>query len=120
MTRILVVDDNSDHLDLVQRVLKVRGHEVLIASDGETGLQMAIEHRPDLILSDLGLPDVDGQTLVGLMRRVPELTHVPIVAVTAWPDDTLGKMVADYGFNGCIPKPIQLSTFADQVAGYIS
>lgn len=85
MPSILVIDDNSEHLELVRRVLTVRGYSVLVASEAETGLQMAIDSRPDLILLDLGLPDVDGQTLAGWLRRVPALAHTLIVACTAWP-----------------------------------
>ncbi len=118
--KILVVDDNLDHRDLTRRALITHGHEVILAADGESGLQMAEDCKPDVILSDLGLPDLDGQTLVGLMRRIPELMHTPIIAVTAWPNDTLGEMVTDYGFDGCIPKPITVATFADQVATYVT
>jgi len=117
MSGILVVDDNDDHIELVSRILSARGYTVLAATDGESGLQAAIDHQPDLILMDLGLPDVDGQTLVGWMRRVPELSHTPIIAVTAWPPETARKMAEAYGCDGYISKPIiRVTDFADQVA----
>jgi len=117
MSGILVIDDNDDHIELVSRILSARGYTVLAATDGESGLQAAIDHQPDLILMDLGLPDVDGQTLVGWMRRVPELSHTPIIAVTAWPPETARKMAEAYGCNGYISKPIiRVTDFADQVA----
>ncbi|HEY4689397.1 MAG TPA: response regulator [Anaerolineae bacterium] len=120
MSGILVIDDNAEHIDLVSRVLTARGYTVIAAADAETGLQTAIEHDPDLILLDLGLPDLDGQTLIGLLRRVPELAHTRIVAVTAWPQETARAMVDMYGCDGYISKPIiRVSAFVDQVAAYL-
>ncbi len=89
-------------------------------SEGEAGLQKAIEDIPDIILIDLGLPDIDGQTLAGLMKRVPELQNVPLVAVTAWPEDTARQMALAYGCDGFISKPINTRTFPDQIAAFIA
>ncbi len=119
MATILVIDDNADHCELVNRVLTAYGYDVLIAGDAETGLKTAVERRPNLILLDLGLPDVDGQTLVGWMRHIPVLAHTPIVAVTAWPQETARKMVEVYGCNGYIGKPIRVADFVNQVAAYL-
>lgn len=103
----------------MKRVLQVRNHEIVHASDGESGLQAAVDEKPDLILIDLGLPDIDGQTLVAFIKRVPELENVPIVAVTAWPEDTAREMAQAYGCDGFISKPINTRTFPDQIAEYI-
>ena len=119
MPKVLVIDDNVDHIRMTRRLLTAKGYEVLAAADGETGLQMATDNRPDVILLDLGLPDVDGQTLVGWLRREPSLAGVPIVAVTAWPDDVAAQMVAAYGFDGYISKPIEFATLGDRVAAYL-
>jgi len=120
MPKVLIIDDNVDHVRMTSRVLNRKGYQVLTAADGETGLDMAVDNRPDVILLDLGLPDVDGQTLVGWLRREPNLAGVPIVAVTAWPDDVAAQMVAAYGFDGYISKPIEFALLADQVAAYLS
>ena len=120
MPRVLIVEDNAQHVDMARRVLTAWGFDVLAAPDGETGLRMAIAHPPDVILLDLGLPDLDGQTLLGCMRRVPELARIPIIAVTAWPAGTAPKMVEAYGFDGYITKPISFATFGNQVAAYVS
>ncbi len=119
MPDILVVEDNPDNAELARRVLTARGFSVRHAPDAESGLQMALDQTPDLILLDLGLPDADGQTLVNWMRRLPTLAHTPIVACTAWPEETAQRMVAAYGCNGYIPKPINVARFADQIAGYL-
>jgi len=120
MPKVLIIDDNVDHVRMTSRVLTRKGYQVSTAPDGETGLDTAIDDHPDVILLDLGLPDVDGQTLVGWLRREPGLQGVPIVAVTAWPDDVAAQMVAAYGFDGYISKPIQFALLADQIAAYLS
>jgi len=104
----------------MKRILEVRNHQIIHASDGESGLKAAVEEVPDLILIDLGLPDIDGQTLVAFIKRVPELNDVPIVAVTAWPEDTAREMAQAYGCDGFISKPINTRTFPDQLAQFIS
>jgi two-component system cell cycle response regulator DivK len=119
MATILVVDDNPEHCELVRRILGARGHAVLAAQDAESGMEVATAHTPDLILLDMGLPDVDGPTLVGLFRRAPGLENVPIVAVTAWPPETARTMAEAYGCNGYISKPIQVVDFANRIAGYL-
>ena len=89
-------------------------------SEGEAGLKTAVEDPPDLILVDLGLPDIDGQTLVALIKRVPQLKDVPLIAVTAWPEDTAREMAEAYGCDGFISKPINTRTFPDQIASFIT
>lgn len=106
MTTILLVEDIPDTVELVRRALTAHGYDLLHAPDAETGLQMALEHHPALILLDLGLPDYDGQTLAGWLRAEPALQGIPIVAFTAWPQETARRMVESYGCNGYIPKPI--------------
>jgi DNA-binding response OmpR family regulator len=116
----LVVEDVPDSAELAARVLEARGFEVFHAGDGETALQLAVDRLPDVILVDLGLPDVDGQTLVSWFRRMPALAHTPIVACTAWPEETARAMVEAYGCDGYIQKPINTARFAEQVRSYLS
>lgn len=104
----------------MKRILEARGYQIIHANDGESGLNSAVEEKPELILLDLGLPDIDGQTLVGLIRRIPELHDVPLVAVTAWPEATAREMAQAYGCNGYISKPIDTRAFPDQIAKYIT
>jgi two-component system cell cycle response regulator DivK len=118
-TVILYVEDIPDNANLVRLVLSAKGYEVILAADAETGLNMAIEHHPDLILLDLGLPDADGQTLASWLRNVPELAKTPIVALTAWPEETARRMVEAYGCNGYLSKPINVSKFPEQIAAYL-
>lgn len=120
MTKILVVEDILDNAELVRKALAPRNYAVIHAVDAETGLQMALEQHPDLILLDLGLPDYDGQTLAGWLRSDASLNDTPIIAFTAWPQETARKMVESYGCNGYISKPIvSIREFADEIASYL-
>lgn len=119
MKTILQIEDNRANKILVERVLESYDYNLLHAEDGETGVNIAIDEKPDLILLDMGLPDVDGQTIVTLLKQIPELQHVPIVAVTAWPADKALEIAKRYGCDGCITKPIDVKTFPAQVAEYL-
>lgn len=120
MALIVVIEDNAENARLAAKLLRHAGHEVIIAEDGEVGLTTVFEHRPDLVLIDLGLPDIDGQTVVGLVRQQPELKSVPLIAFTAWPEDTAHTMARAYGCDGIITKPMNTRTFAQQIADYMA
>ncbi len=120
MKKILVVEDLPDNAELACRMLMAGGYLVVHAADAETGLEMALSQQPDLILLDLGLPDYDGQTLAGWLRERPETEKVPIVALTAWPEETARQMAESYGCNGFIPKPItKVNDFLSKIAGFL-
>jgi two-component system cell cycle response regulator DivK len=120
ISKILLIEDNKQNALLIKRVLEAKQHEVIHVAEGEAGLRMAIDDTPDIILVDLGLPDIDGQTLVTLMKRMPELNGIPVIAVTAWPEDTARKMVTAYGCDGFISKPINTRLFPDQIAEFLA
>jgi two-component system cell cycle response regulator DivK len=120
ISRILIIEDNHQNALLMRRILEARNHEIVHESEGEAGLKTAIELVPDIILIDLGLPDIDGQTLATFIKRVPELQNVPLVAVTAWPEDTAREMALAYGCDGYISKPINARAFPDQVTAYLA
>ncbi len=119
MKTILQIEDNLANKLLVERVLEPYNYRLLHAADGETGISLALDENPDLILMDMGLPDIDGQTVVTLMRQIPELQNTPIVAITAWPAATALQMAKSYGCDGCITKPIDIKSFPDLIAKYI-
>lgn len=120
MSKILLVEDMPDTVELVRKALSAHGYQVVHAPDAETGFQLALEERPDLILLDLGLPDYDGQTLAGWLRAEPTLNGIPIIAFTAWPQETARKMVESYGCNGYIQKPIlKVKDFVNQINFYL-
>jgi two-component system, cell cycle response regulator DivK len=83
MKRILIVEDNELNRDALSRRLVSRGFAVLIAEDGRQGLALARSDRPDLILMDLGLPEIDGWDCVRRLRADASTSSIPIVALTA-------------------------------------
>jgi two-component system cell cycle response regulator DivK len=114
-----MIEDNPNNAMLVKRLLKAKPINVLHAWDGESGLQMALDTHPDLILLDLGLPDIDGQTVASFIRRVPNLKDVPMIAVTAWPEETAKEMVKAYGCDDYMGKPIDTKNFVTLVEKYL-
>ena len=116
---ILYIEDNRDNQRLVQRVLGARGFNVQIAEDGPSGIQMARESNPDLILVDMGIPGLDGYETTTRLRGLPHLNKTPIVALTA--DGTTGAreraLVA--GCNGFLSKPIDTRRLPTQIEEYI-
>ncbi|MCA9960471.1 MAG: response regulator [Chloroflexota bacterium] len=119
MKTILQIEDNYANRVLAERVLEKFDYRLLHAADGETGVSIAIDEKPDLILVDMGLPDIDGQTVVTLMRQIPDLQDTPIVAITAWPRDVAEDMAKRYGCDGCIIKPIDVRQFPEQIAYFL-
>jgi len=109
MAKILYIEDIEDNLTLVQKIITSRGHEFLWANNAEMGLDMAISTQPDLILLDLGLPDSDGQTLSVWLRSEPTLEGVPIIVLTAWPEDVARHTVEAYELDGYLCKPFSLT-----------
>jgi DNA-binding response OmpR family regulator len=108
MARILYIEDIEDNSALVQRILVSRGHEFFWANNAGQGFEMALNKQPDLILLDLGLPDSDGQTLSVWLRNEPTLEHVPIIVLTAWPEEVASDTVQAYGLDGYLCKPFSL------------
>ncbi len=119
MVSIVVIEDEPQSARLVQIVLKRAGFEVIWAEDGEGGITCTMNRIPDLVLVDLGLPDMDGQTVVAMLRQQPGMATTPIVAFTAWPIDTATEMAEAYGCDGVISKPIDTRTFAQEVSSYL-
>lgn len=120
MSLVVVIEDNPQNARMAAKLLRNAEYKVIVAEDGEMGLTTVFENQPDLVLIDLGLPDIDGQTVIALIRQQPGLGHVPIIAFTAWPEETAHSMAKAYGCDGVITKPINTRTFAEQIAAYIA
>ena len=120
MAKILYIEDIRDNITLVQKIVTSRGHEFMFAENAETGLEMAFELRPDLILLDLGLPDADGQTLSVWLRNDPILEKVPIIVLTAWPEEVVRHTVEAYNLDGYLCKPFTLLELVQTIDGALS
>ena len=115
MSKILIVEDNEKNMKLVRDVLRHQGHATLEARTGEVGMQLAVEHTPDLILLDIQLPGMDGIATLGQLRAVATLNAVPVIAVSAsvMPEDQ--RSIGASGFDAYITKPISLRPFLAMV-----
>ena len=119
--KILVVDDKEENRRLLRKVLTRRGYAVIEVASGEEALESVSLERPDLILMDIRLREgIDGIETTRKIKAMPELAHIPIVAITAsvTPDDM--QRALDSGCSGFIRKPIDVETFPALVAGYLS
>jgi CheY-like chemotaxis protein len=83
MIRILYVEDNEDNVYMLSQRLRKHGFEVIVASDGQQGVEMAYREKPDLILMDLGLPSLDGWSAARLLKEAPDTRPIPIIALSA-------------------------------------
>lgn len=118
--RILVVEDNLANLDLMVYLLRAFGHVAISARDGEEGLRIAAEQKPDLILCDIHLPKMDGYEVVSRLKSDAECCSIPTVAVTALAMVGDRDRVLRAGFDGYLPKPIDPETFVHQIKSFVS
>src|SRR5690606_38991132 len=113
--RVLIVDDNQDAARLLQMLVELNGHQATVAYDGEEGLRLAREVRPDVILLDIGLPRMDGYEVARSIRRTAELHGVVLVAVTGYGTEEDRVQAMEAGFDVHMPKPLDFATLQDRV-----
>ncbi|MBK6715791.1 MAG: response regulator [Burkholderiales bacterium] len=119
MSTILIVEDNERNMKLVRDILQHHGHATLEAATGAEGIRLAQAHRPDLILMDIQLPDIDGITALRRIRADPALSATPVLAVSAsvMPDDQ--QRIAASGFDAYITKPLSLKPFVAMINQFL-
>jgi CheY-like chemotaxis protein len=107
--RILVVDDNRDSADLQATLLRYHGHEVKTAYDGTGGLKVALRFRPEVILLDIGLPEIDGYEVAYRIRQQDVLRDVVLIAMTGYgqPEDRQRSLAV--GFDHHLVKPAEFA-----------
>lgn len=115
MAKILYIEDIQDNITYVEKIVNSRGHEFLFARNAEDGLELASTSKPDLILLDLGLPDADGQTLSVWLKGDPALSSIPIIVLTAWPEEVARRTVDAYKLNGYLCKPFLLADLVSKI-----
>jgi CheY-like chemotaxis protein len=108
MTTILIVEDNEMNRDMLSRRLERKGYEVLIAVDGEKGLEVASANTPDLILMDMSLPVVDGWEATRRLKANDRLKHIPVIALTAHAMANDRDKALEAGCDDYDTKPIEL------------
>lgn len=117
--RILVIEDNEDNLELVSFLLGQDGYEVIQAKDGRQGLDLVLSERPDMILLDMSIPEVDGWKVARQLRDDPQTQSICIVALTGHTAPGDRKRAFDAGCNGYISKPLDIPNFTNEVTTYL-
>ena len=115
MAKILIVEDNEMNMRLFSDLLKTKEHQVFECLEGKKALEMALATKPDLVLMDIQMPEVDGLTATKLIRQEKEIAKTKIIAVTAFamPGDL--ERILEAGLDGYISKPISVPDFLDAV-----
>jgi CheY-like chemotaxis protein len=109
---VLYVEDNLSNINLIEHIIVHRPHVKLVAAmQGRLGLDLAREHRPDLILLDLHLPDISGEDVLQGLRQVQELRDIPVIVISA--DATRGRIerLLSMGVLDYLPKPLDIKKF---------
>ena len=119
MSTILIVEDNDKNMKLVRDILRHKGYTTLEAVTGEEGVRLALEGRPDLVLMDIQLPDIDGITALGRIREDARLDAVPVLAVSASVMPEEQHKIVSSGFDAYLTKPISLKPFLATVARFL-
>ena len=115
MKTILIVEDNDKNMKLARDVLQAKGYATLEAVNGEDGVRLARDHKPDMVLMDIQLPDINGVEAFKRIRANADTAKVPIVAFTASVTPMDRHRITDAGFDGFIGKPINLKEFLETV-----
>lgn len=105
MKRILIVDDEPNLMVLLESRLKIQGYEVIMASDGQAGLETAKRCKPDLIILDLMLPKMDGYKVCGLLKNDTRYAKIPIILFTARIQESDRQMAKELGADAYVTKP---------------
>jgi two-component system, cell cycle response regulator DivK len=116
---IFHVEDNFENRLLVRRLLQAYGYKVVEAENAVQAKEVLKSARPDLILLDINMPDVDGYTLTSQLRAIPALARIPIVAITANVMKGDRERTLRAGCDGYIEKPIDVDKFVDQVESFL-
>ncbi len=113
---MLVVDDYVDATRALERLLTVMGHEVIIANDSKSGIELAERVRPDVILLDIGLPEMDGYSVARRLRSLPATSTTRIIALTGYGAERARQNVREAGFDLHLVKPVD----ADELEAALS
>ena len=120
MKKILIVEDNETNMYLFSRILRKGGYEVIPATNGEEGVEKAIKEKPDLILMDVQLTDMDGLEATKRIRKSEAKGEIPIVALTSYAMVGDREKALAVGCTGYIEKPINPDTFLAEIKKYFT
>lgn len=116
---ILVVEDNIKNLRLVNDILESQGYIVLQAQDGQQGIDLARQKKPDLIIMDIQMPGVDGLTATKVLKKDDSTAAIPIIALTAMAMKGDKEHIMGAGCNGYLQKPIRFDELVTTVKAWL-
>jgi CheY-like chemotaxis protein len=119
MSKILLVEDNEMNRDMLSRRLQRKGFEVMIAVDGQAGVEMATATSPDLILMDLSLPVIDGWEATRRLKANPATQGIPVIALTAHAMADDEQKAREAGCDDYDTKPVNLSRLLDKIGNFL-
>lgn len=119
MVRILYIDDDFANRLLVKRILSAEGYEMDEADNARDGIRMAENNPPDLILMDIAMPDMNGLEATNVIRAIPAISKMTIIALTANAMQGDREKILEAGCDGYISKPIEVDTFVEQLSQYL-
>jgi CheY-like chemotaxis protein len=112
---VLLIDDQDDEREIQRALLTHRGYSVLDASDGASGLELALKKQPDLILLDVAMPRMDGFEVCRSIRADPRTARIPVLFYTASVVGDLVAQIKEAGGTGVLVKPMDPNLVADEV-----
>ena len=115
MPRILIVEDNEENRDSLSRRLQRRGFDVSLAADGKAGVEMALAEKPDLILMDMNMPEVDGWEATRRIKAAPEGKDIAVIALTAHAMGGDRERAIEAGCAEYHTKPIEFPKLMEQI-----
>lgn len=119
MAKLLLVEDNEMNRDMLSRRLERRGHQVVIAVDGQEGVDRARSESPDLILMDMSLPAIDGWEATRQLKSDPATGSIPIIALTAHAMAGDREKAIDAGCDDYDTKPIEFPRLLEKIAALL-
>lgn len=119
MTKILYVEDNEDNVYMLSRRLKRKGFEVIIAGDGEAGIEQARREQPSLILMDLSLPIMDGWEATRKLKALDETKTIPIIALSAHALEGAREKALDAGCDDFDTKPVEFVRLMSKIQEFL-
>jgi len=117
--KILIVEDNELNMKLFHDLLEVHGYTTLQTKDGREALELAREHRPDLILMDIQLPEVSGLEVTKWLKDDQDLKAIPVVAVTAFAMKGDEERIREGGCEAYLSKPISVGKFIETIRHFL-
>lgn len=115
MPKILLVEDNEMNRDMLSRRLQRKGYAVVMAHDGEQGLELARSENPDLILMDISLPKMDGWQVTKFLKSNPETKGIPVIALTAHALSTDRQKAFEIGCDDYDTKPVEFGRLSEKI-----